>query len=224
MSYKVKLIDSVQLTHDVKRFIIEKPSSFTYTPGQAIDMSINTPDLKDETRPFTFTSLESAEDLEFTIKRYDDHQGITKRIHALDNGSELLITKPFGAIHYDGEGVFIAGGAGVTPFIAILRMLRSRGLLGNNKLIFSNKTSSDVILEDEWKDVFKKSPQNLILTLTREKRENYENGRIDSNFLSKHINDYSKHFYVCGPKPFVKEIRGHLESLGASPEFLIFEK
>jgi predicted ferric reductase len=26
----------------------------------------------------------------------------------------------FGAIEYKGEGVFIAGGAGVTPFIAIL--------------------------------------------------------------------------------------------------------
>jgi ferredoxin-NADP reductase len=41
----------------------------------------------------------------------------------------------FGAIEYKGEGVFIAGGAGVTPFIAILRQLQAENKIANNKLI-----------------------------------------------------------------------------------------
>jgi predicted ferric reductase len=40
----------------------------------------------------------------------------------LKHGDELII-RVWGAIEYKGEGVFIAGGAGVTPFIAILRQL-----------------------------------------------------------------------------------------------------
>jgi predicted ferric reductase len=45
-----------------------------------------------------------------------------KRIRKLKHGDELIIRDVWGAIEYKGEGVFIAGGAGVTPFIAILRI------------------------------------------------------------------------------------------------------
>jgi predicted ferric reductase len=43
------------------------------------------------------------------------------------------------AIEYKGEGVFIAGGAGVTPFIAIFRKLRADDQIANNKLILPIK-------------------------------------------------------------------------------------
>jgi ferredoxin-NADP reductase len=43
--------------------------------------------------------------------------------------------------------VFIARGAGVTPFISIFRYLRSKAEIGSNKLIFANKTKADIILE-----------------------------------------------------------------------------
>jgi ferredoxin-NADP reductase len=52
-----------------------------------------------------------------------------------------------GRIEYKGEGVFIAGGAGVTPFIAILRQLQAENKIANNKLIFTNKTANDIILK-----------------------------------------------------------------------------
>jgi predicted ferric reductase len=42
--------------------------------------------------------------------------------------------------------VFIAGGAGVTPFIAILRQLQAENKIANNKLIFT-KTANDIILK-----------------------------------------------------------------------------
>ena len=53
------------------------------------------------------------------------------------NGDELILHKAFGAIAYKGEGVFIAGGAGVTPFISILRFLQSANKVGASKLIFA---------------------------------------------------------------------------------------
>ena len=39
-----------------------------------------------------------------------------------------------GSITYFGEGLFIAGGAGVTPFICILRNLHSHGFIGEEFL------------------------------------------------------------------------------------------
>jgi predicted ferric reductase len=46
------------------------------------------------------------------------------KIRKLKHGDELIIRDVWGAIEYKGE-VFIAGGAGVTPFIAILRQLQT---------------------------------------------------------------------------------------------------
>lgn len=74
-------------------------------------------------RPFTFTSLNDNSFLEFTIKIYNDHEGVTKQLGLLKTGDKLLIDDVWGAIEYKGPGYFIAGAAGLTPFIAILRDL-----------------------------------------------------------------------------------------------------
>ena len=57
---------------------------------------------------------------------------------------------------------------------------------------------------------------DLILTFTDEDVKEYNHGRIDKEFLEKHIKDYSKPIYICGPEPFIASIMDILESLGAN--------
>ncbi len=222
MENHIVKINSVEpITHDVRRFRIEKPVGYKFTPGQATDVSINTPALKNEKRPFSFTSLNDNEYLEFTIKIYDSHNGVTKELGKLKKGDELIIRDVWGAIEYKGEGVFIAGGAGVTPFIAILRQLHSQNKMANNKLIFTNKTENDIILKNEFDEILGK---NFINTLTEEKKDGYENRLIDATFLKDTIHDFTQHFYVCGPPPFVAAITKALTILGAKTDAVVFEK
>lgn len=68
LNHSVKIISVEPVTHDVKRLTIQKPEGFKFIPGQATERSINTPALKKEKRPFTFTSLNDNKHLEFTIK------------------------------------------------------------------------------------------------------------------------------------------------------------
>ena len=220
-NYIVKIISVEPVTHDVKRFTIQKPEGYKFTPGQATEVSINTLALKNEKRPFTFTSLNDNEHLEFTIKIYDSHNGVTKELGKLKHGDELIIRDVWGAIEYKGEGVFIAGGAGITPFIAILRQLHTENKIASNKLIFTNKTESDIILKQEFDEILGK---NFINTLTDEKKEGYENRMIDAAFLKEKIDDFTQHFYVCGPPPFVKAISKALTILGAETDAVVFEK
>jgi len=220
MEPTVKILDIKQLTHDVKEFVTEKPEGFTYTPGQATVVSINKEGMKDEKRPFTFTSLNDDENLEFTIKIYSELNGVTDAMDDLKVGDELIINQPWGAIQYKGPGYFIAGGAGITPFIAILRQLKKDEEVNGNVLLFSNKTSKDVILEDELKDIL---GGNVIFTLTREEHPGYYHGRIDEEFLKKHVDDFNKHFYVCGTPEMTEEINRILEKLGASSDSIVFE-
>ena len=218
----VKILQINPITHDVNEFVVEKPVGYKFIPGQATHVTINNKKWKSERRPFTFTSLNENSNLEFIIKGYKKHDGMTKALHELSVGDELLIGDVFGAIEYKEPGVFVAGGAGITPFIAIFRQLEKENKLTGNKLFFSNKESKDVILESNLKNWFK--GEDLILTLTREEKEGYEKGRVDEKFLKNKVTNFSQNFYICGPKEMVKGIKDVLHELGAKPDALVFEK
>ncbi|PWK77620.1 hypothetical protein LX99_02497 [Mucilaginibacter oryzae] len=221
MEYIVKIISVKQITHNVKQFRLEKPQGYTFIPGQATELSINLEQWKDEKRPFTFTCLNTDDYLEFTIKTYTDHNGVTNQLSKLNIGDEVIIRDVWGAIGYKGEGYFIAGGAGITPFIAILRQLNNDGAIGNNKLFFSNKTDKDIILSDELKSIL---GANAVFTVTGQKDSQYDTRRIDADFLKAEVKDFKKHFYVCGPDAMVEEISGVLAELGADTESVVFER
>jgi ferredoxin-NADP reductase len=221
MKYIVKLLDIKQVTHDVKCFRMEKPSGYQFVPGQATDVSINKAGFEEELRPFTFTALNDEPYLEFTIKRYADHHGVTDQLHQLRIGDELIIRDVWGAIEYKGPGYFIAGGAGITPFVAILRALHKENKIAGNTLFFSNKTSADIIYEQELKDMLGKQ---AVFILTRENKKGYETGYINEKFIEKNITDFNKHFYVCGPDKMISDILKNLEKSGAKTDALIFEK
>src|SRR5690606_39009152 len=106
----LKIKHTQYITHDVKRFVLEKPADFEYAPGQSAHISINLPGWEDKIRPFTFTSLQHWEFLEFIIKIYDDHNGVTAQMSKLNAGDQLLLHDVFGTIKYSGPGIFIAGG------------------------------------------------------------------------------------------------------------------
>jgi ferredoxin-NADP reductase len=224
----VKILSVTPVTHDVRSYRIAKPAGYHFEPGQATDVSINKDKWKDEKRPFTFTGLAEWPHLEFTIKSYNDHQGVTHELGRLQAGDELIIREPWGAISYKGEGYFIAGGAGITPFIAILRRLHQENKIGGNQLFFSNKTAGDIILREELDSIL---GSNAHYILTRGENTGAQTNTgvqakkyIDRDFLKKEINDLNRPCYICGPDKMVSDLTAILSGLGADPESLVFEK
>jgi len=212
---KILLIEPV--THNVIRLIISKPDKFNFLPGQAAEI---------EGHPFTMVSQPEDLVLEFIIKTYPqklfpNHSGLTESFLSKKPGDNLSVSSPFGTINYQGKGVFIAGGAGITPFLSIFKMLYEKIDLKGNKLIFSNKTKKDIILETELRNFFDES--DLSLTLTKEKINGYGFGRINEGKIKKFFNP-GMNFYVCGPKQMITDIKNIIQKLGVKPESIIFEK
>jgi ferredoxin-NADP reductase len=221
--HKTKILMTEFVTHDVRRFVVEKPGpTYTFVPGQATEVAIDESGWGDKKRPFTFTSLNEDEVLEFTIKGYPEHSGVTEKLHSLGPGAELLLGDVWGTINYKGPGTFIAGGAGITPFIAIFRDLVRQNDLEGNSLIFSNKTSRDVVLEKELREVF--APRSLHLILTEESSPLYEEAYIDRDYIESTVGGLSQNFYVCGPPKFVEDVQSYLLDLGASSDSVVFER
>lgn len=217
----IKIRSVKKITHDVLLIVAEKPWGYKFNPGQATEVSINKPGWDKERRPFTFTCLPQDDYLEFTIKTYPDHKGVTNELLQLKANDELIIGESWGAISYKTEGIFIAGGAGVTPFISIFRFLQSKNKIGNNKLIFANKRKVDIIHEEEFRTLL---GQNFINVLSDEEVDGYTHGYINEKFLKENIGDPKKTIYLCGPEAMMNAIEKQLSDLGVEPELVVKEE
>lgn len=219
----VKILDIAEITHNVRRYTLEKPEGYSFKPGQATDVSLDEDGWRDNKHPFTFTALSDAPHLELTIKSYFNTggDGMTERLYGYKPGQSLVIRDVWGSITYKGPGTFIAGGAGVTPFIAILRDLHHNRKMAGHTLIASNKTEADIILRDEFEGF---RGLNTVWTVTGDPQSKLLHERVDSKFLKSHITDWTQNFYLCGPDPMVAELRGTLKELGANVENVTWEK
>lgn len=213
----LKRIESV--THDTHHLVFERPEGFEYTPGQGVELHVLKEGWDDKGRPFTPVTLPEEPTLEFVIKSYPDHHGVTEQIGRLEPGDQVKIKGPFGAISDHGPGIFIAGGAGVTPMIAVMRQqLRDRGTLEGSTLVFANKSEQDII----WRDKFEAMKGLNTAFVVDEAGGSVPQQRIDRDYLSQFVGPESL-CYLCGPPPMMKAVNTALKDLGVKDENIIQE-
>jgi ferredoxin-NADP reductase len=221
MTQRITLQAIEPVTHDTHRLRFDRPAGYAFTPGQATDLALDREGWRDETRPFTFTGLPGDDHLEFTIKSYPDHAGVTEQIGRMQPGDAALIGDPWGAITDRGDGVFIAGGAGVTPFIAILRQrLKTRGTLKGNTLVFSNATDRDIILKQEFEAM---PGLNCYWTVTDQPGSPLARGQIDAELLSTLVVPGRDTCYICGPDPMIAAMQKALAAVGVPEGRIVTE-
>lgn len=219
--YKVTVTQVEPVTHNVVRIRTERPPELEFVSGQATEIFLDKVGWENEGRPFTFTGLPENDYLEFTIKCYEERKGVTNEIKKLKPSDHLILNDIFGAIAFKGEGVFIAGGAGVTPFISIIRHLEQRNEIGNSQLIFANKTRADIILKEEFERVL---GRNFINILSDENAPGYAHGYITEDFLRENVAALDKYFYLCGPPPMMEAVEAILDGLEIGPERIVKEE
>ncbi|MFW5746315.1 MAG: FAD-binding oxidoreductase [Nanoarchaeota archaeon] len=213
-----QLLARRMLTHDTQQLIFTRPRGFDFLPGQGVAVALNEEAWKLKKRPFSPTSLVDDDILEFIIKCYPDHHAVTEALHAAPIGTQVMLGNPFGNLTYRGSGYFLAGGVGITPFIAIARHLREQGNEDENTLIYSARTEKDIINRQELDELF----SVCHYTVSRQKSEQYRVGRINKSMVKK-VTDKKKLCYVCGPPAFVQDICEMLEHAGVPKQNIVLE-
>lgn len=118
--------------------------------------------------------------------------------------------------------VFIAGGIGITPYIAMLKYISDFNLNYKITLLYSNSDEESTAFLEELKKL-ENSLANfkLVLTMTQQDSWPAEKGRIDSQLVKKYLSDYeNKLFFVSGPPAMVEATKKELLSLGIKEENL----
>ena len=220
MTHQVTLLETTQLTSDTRIYVFTKPEQYGFEPGQATELALDQDGWRDEARPFTFVSDPAADVLSIVIKSYPDRDGVTKRLPLLQPGETVLIDEPWGAIQDKGRGVFIAGGAGITPFIGILRHRVRRGELSGSHLIFANKTWDDIILRPLW-TAMDGLEASFVLS---DDDSGDRKGRLDAEMLDDLVDDWSQTFYLCGPPDMEDAIAEALKARGVPGDRIVREE
>ncbi len=217
MTYAVKLLKKEKVTHDVVGITLERPANYSFAPGQYAELTLERPDRTVEKAPFSFIGLDSDPNLRVAMKTYRGEETISAHIKRLDSGDAVQISEPRNEVVYKGPGVFIAGGTGITPFMAIFRQLYKDGGLPGNMLLYANKRGEDICFEGELHTMF---GTKFISILALEDRPRNATGQIDAGFIHRHVQQLEQPFYVCGPAPFVSNVADALGELGVERKWM----
>ena len=167
-------------------------------------------------------SLPEAGALQFVIKSYPDHDGVTEQIGKIAPGDSVIIEEPWGAIEDRGPGTILAAGAGITPFIAILRArLEKEGTLDGYRLVFSNSKEKDIILRDELTAM---KGLETVFILSDEEVDGLHHGQINGDFLDKIGIVSGATHYLCGPPEFEDDVADALKERGVDEDNIVREE
>lgn len=224
---KAKVSKIKQETHDVKTFTFDLDEELDFKSGQFVRLTIPNCDIP---RPFSISSAgNKSKQIRITIKVYNDGR-FTKKANELSVGENVKIDGPYGHFIFEKKRkediVLIAAGSGISTLHSIMDFILKNNLKNNINILYSVKTSKDIIFEEEIKKLAKeKRNLDFYFTITRETTDwNGPTGRLTKEVLNKQIKNKGSLFYICGPSLFVKSIMNSLEELGIAKESIKTER
>jgi ferredoxin-NADP reductase len=141
-----------------------------------------------------------------SVRRDDQGRGGSLFMHRnVKPGLEMVISNPVNLFPLDlraKKHLMIAGGIGITPFIAQIKQLAASN--GNFELHYSVRTASLASYADELSTAH---PTRVHIYHDDKKQVIDLENLLDGQPLGTHL-------YVCGPKGMIKWVRGTAEGLG----------
>jgi ferredoxin-NADP reductase len=195
-------------------FRFSKPQGFLFKAGQNI---LLTPGDGWESHTFTIASAPHEPEIMIATRMRDS--AYKRRLGALAPGDAVMIDGPNGMMVLHGDAtrpaVFIAGGIGITPFLAMLRDASHRRLPHRSTLFYSNRRAASAAFLDELQAIERAHLNfRLVSTLTEEGGE-----PIAEALLRRHVADLTAPvYYVAGPPGMTIDVQGMIIGLGVSPD------
>jgi ring-1,2-phenylacetyl-CoA epoxidase subunit PaaE len=152
-------------------------------------------------------------------------------------GDELEVMNPQGSFTSslsDLDGAHVAGiaaGSGITPLMALAATVLGRSETSRFTLVYTNRSSLDVMFLDDLSDLKDRYPTRLALhhVLSREQRTApLLSGRLDEARLRRILDelvlpDTVDEWFLCGPFPLVQLCRDTLDDLGVDAAHVRYE-
>ncbi len=192
---KIKYINNIGA--DILTLNIELDKTFKYQAGQFVFIKFKH---SMEPHPFSIASYTADNVIKFYIKESGDW---TKQLHSnIKNGDEVTIEGPYGDFIFNDNSnqIWIAGGIGITPFIARLEYLANNKTNQEICLLYSNQAKSEI--DDMLVSLCEKAGVKLTIVDTT------KSGMLTFDKIKEMLPNIStSSVWFCGPTGFRKVIQ-----------------
>jgi benzoate/toluate 1,2-dioxygenase reductase subunit len=226
-SYQGKVAAVEHFSPSTIRFAIdvEEGAAPGFLPGQYVNVAIPGTEL---TRSYSFSSAPGADRVEFVVRNVPNGRMSDYLANQAAVGDAITFLGPFGSFYLrpvTRPVLFLAGGTGIAPFLAMLGALERSGFPQPVRLVYAVTNDHDLVGLDELERIAGANPNFTCVTCvaapdSAHPRKGYATAHVEPAWM----NDGEVDVYLCGPPPMVDAVRAWLTETGISPASFHYEK
>lgn len=222
----ITTIDHLSETTTSFSMKLEAEPPLTFLPGQYVNLVI--PDKGGQKRSYSFSSSPHASEVSFLIRNTRSGLLPTFMRERATVGEVLEFTGPVGSFYLREIRrplLFLAGGTGLAPFLAMLETMSHTGSKYPVHLIYGVTNDSDLVLVETLKQISHRLPNFTFACCVADEQASYPNkGYVTRYIEAGHMHEGDVDVYLCGPPAMVDAVRNHMSEHGMSSANFYFEK
>jgi ferredoxin-NADP reductase len=226
------VVDVMAETPRVTTLVFDVPGWPGHRAGQHVDVRLTAEDGYQTERSYSISSAPDGTRIALTVVRVDDGEVSPYLTGELRPGDQLELRGPVGGYFVwepaqGGPLLLVAGGSGIAPLMAMIRLRAAVGSDAETRLLASSRSREDIVYRAEL-DRLADGGLTVVHTLTASRPPGWSGyaRRVDAHMLAEVGPSPAArpHVFVCGPTPFVEAVAEALVSLGHEPQRIKTER
>ena len=195
-----------------------------FLPGQYVNIEVPG---SGQTRSYSFSSLPGEKHASFLIKHVPGGL-MSNWMERAQPADKVAMTGPLGSFYLREVKrplLFLAGGTGLAPFLAMLEVLTERGESQQVSLIYGVTRDQDLVMVDSLQAFAARLPNFSFVTCVADPASAHpQKGYVTQHMAAQVLNKGDVDVYLCGPPPMVDAVRQHFKDQGVTPVSFHYEK
>ena len=204
---------------------LDAGAALSFLPGQYVHVGIPG---TDQARSYSFSSMPKDGVVEFLVRNIPSGAMSSYLTDRATPGDAVTVTGPIGSFYLRDIRrplLFLAGGTGLAPFLAMLEEIGTMGSAHPIHLIYGVTNDADLVETDKLTAFAQSMPFFSYETVVAASDSTHpRKGYVTDHLPDAVLNGGNVDLYLCGPPSMVDAVRGYLSGKGVTPANFYFEK
>ncbi len=204
---------------------LDDGAALGFLPGQYVNIAVPG---TGQTRSYSFSSRPGRAEVSFLLRDTPTGALPTFLRGPAEVGHPIEFHGPLGAFYLrelKRPALFLAGGTGLAPFIAMLAAIDPDTSRYPIHLIYGVTHDEDLVKVDELEDAARRLPSFSFSFCVADETSIWPNkGYVTRYIEPAHLNGGYVDVYLCGPPAMVEAVRDYFKQLGVAPQNFYYEK
>ena len=234
-THKTELVRRETVAEGTMAFYFSKPPGFRHKAGQSLLMTlVSSPETDSAGNSRTFTIASAPHEAELMVATRMRDTAFKRALKTAPMGTAVTIDGPNGEMELHDDtarsAVFLAGGIGITPFLAMARHAANERLPHRLFLFYSNRRPEDAAFLAELQKMEQLNLNYRLIAAMAEPEKSAhswsgETGFIRREMLERHLADVtSPIYYFAGPPSMTQAMQQMLQDIGIGEEAMRSEE